>query len=61
MKEKTYTISQIREALRREFCPYCKMSHQNCRGKNCEVYFVINTLDAILKESEYRDRGKVIT
>lgn len=60
MTEKTYTMSQITEALKRDFCPYCKMSHQKCRGKNCEVYFVLNTLDSILKEGEYLDLRGVI-
>ena len=61
MTEKTFTLSQLREALNRSFCPYCKMSHPKCRGDSCEVRFVLNTLESILLEGEYLDLREVIT
>jgi hypothetical protein len=61
MTEKTFTLSQLREALNRNFCTYCKMSHRNCRGDSCEVRFVMNTLESILLEDEYLDLREVIT
>ena len=61
MTEKTFTLSQLREALNRNFCPYCKMSHSKCRVDICEVRFVMNTLESILLEDEYLDLREVIT
>lgn len=52
---KKYTIKEIRDALSRQFCPACKMSHPHCRGNACEVKFVLNTLEFELAQLEAKE------